>query len=183
MKEVGENVHGYECEFVKPPAKEFSSECPVCLFVLREPHTVTCCGKTFCEVCIGRQRKTNGRCPTCNATEFDSKLDEGLKTSLSCAHVHCSNKSLGCQWVGILGDLDSHLNLSASGRAVGCTFAGVECKYCDKRYQRHFISEYKSNECPKRPYSCSNCQFQDTYDNITKIHWFECQKKTCCCNL
>ena len=170
---------GYECEFLKSPAKDFQGDCPVCLLVLREPHRVSCCGKAFCEECIGRLKKAKKRCPTCNATEFTSKLDTNIKASLSSVRVHCSNQKSGCDWVGSLGDLEGHLNLfpsSSDYRTDGCRFVGLVCVHCRKRYQRHHISEHESHDCSKRPYTCPTCQYKDTYNTIINTHWFDCQK-------
>ena len=176
---------GRECELIEPLAKELQSECPVCLLVLRDPHVVSCCSKTFCEVCITRLRKANKRCPTCNASNFTTEPDDGLKNALNKVRVRCVNRTAGCGWEGRLRDLDAHLNLSPSnsdhkmtGRATGCEFAGVECGFCGERYKRLSIIEHESQHCTKRPYTCRECQMKGTYETITKVHWFECQRNT-----
>ena len=40
---------GWDCEFVPKPDNKY--ECPICLFVLRDP-TQTSCGHRFCNDCI-----------------------------------------------------------------------------------------------------------------------------------
>lgn len=170
---------GHECELVKPLAKELQSECPVCLLVLRDPHVVSCCAKTFCEVCITRLKKAEKRCPTCNARDFTSEPDKKLKSALNKVQVRCGNQRGGCEWEGRLRDLEAHLNISPSdsdSKSTGCQFAGIQCKFCSGRYKRLSILEHESNNCPKRPYTCSECQLKGTYEAISTVHWFECQR-------
>ena len=170
---------GHECELLKQLGKEVQSECPVCLLVLRDPHVVTCCGKTFCEVCITRLKKAKTRCPTCNAWEFTSEPDDKLRATLDEIRVRCGNGRAGCQWEGRLRDLGAHLNLSptlSDYRSSGCEFAGIECGFCGERYKRLYILEHESQNCLKRPHTCSECQLKGTYETITKVHWFECQR-------
>ena len=57
----------YDSEFVRE-----QSECPICLQVLRDPQKVTCCGNSYCKVCIDRIVKDGKPCPTCNSTFLDS---------------------------------------------------------------------------------------------------------------
>lgn len=171
---------GYECEFVKPPASDVQSECPVCLLVLRDPHSVTCCGKSFCAVCITRLRKSRKRCPTCNASDFTSTPDTTLENAFRKLRVRCGNQRTGCDWVGTLRELDAHLNLDRSEsdyRSSGCEFASVECGFCAELYKRRFIAEHETQNCPNRPYACTECHQKGTFESITKIHWFECQQK------
>ena len=49
---------GYECEFVEPPPKQFQSECPICLQILREPRLIDCCGHNYCVACIAGVSET-----------------------------------------------------------------------------------------------------------------------------
>ena len=42
---------GYDDDiFISTPPD--SLRCPVCLFIVREPHQVTCCGRLFCKVLL-----------------------------------------------------------------------------------------------------------------------------------
>ena len=60
---------GFDCEFVECP-QETDAYCPICLLVLREPHQVTCCGKSYCRSCIERIELLKNQCPTCNEQKF-----------------------------------------------------------------------------------------------------------------
>ena len=122
------------------------------------------------EVCITRLMKAKKRCPTCNAWKFTSEPDDKLRATLDEVRVRCGNGRAGCQWEGRLRDLDAHFNLSPTLSDSGCEFAGTEC------YKRLYILEHESQNCLKRPHTCSECQLKGTYDTITKVHWFECQR-------
>ena len=96
--------HGYDCEFVQRPPPQVQYECPVCLLVLRDPQQATCCGNSFCKVCIDRVKKNSKPCPTCNTVAFSIFQNKGLRHTLGGFRVYCSNKDESCEWVGELGD-------------------------------------------------------------------------------
>ena len=161
---------GYDCEFVgEHPQEQY--KCPICLLVLRDPQQVTCCGNSYCKVCIDRVVKDGKPCPTCNAVAFSIFPDKGLKRTLGGFRVCCSNKEEGCDWVGELGDIDRHLNLKPSSewQHKGCPFEKVACIHCTCFFQRRYIRDHQSKNCPKRQYSCEYCDKVDSYENITKI--------------
>ena len=139
---------GFDCEFVEKLPKAIQSECPVCLLVLREPYQATCCGYGFCRVCIERVRLDKNPCPCCKAEEFDCFEDKRLKRSLNDFKVHCTNKKLGCEWVGELGEFESHLNSNPSQdkRLEGCQFTVIDCDVkdigCEVRVPRKDLSTH-----------------------------------------
>ena len=117
---------GLDCDFVEPPPK--SLECPICLLTVREPHIVGCCGNKFCRPCIDRIRQDGKPCPLCNEPNFTAFIHKGVMREVNALAVRCSQKHLGCQWVGELGQLKQHLNPGQQGRA-GCNYVEVECRY------------------------------------------------------
>lgn len=170
---------GFDCEFVEKPPKVFQSECPVCLQVLREPYQATCCGYSFCRVCIERVKVRNTPCPCCKEEEFDHYSNKGLQRSLYEFKVKCTNKDQGCQWVGELGQLDKHINLKPAeeNQLQGCQFAQIKCIYCYELFQRQNIQDHQSEECPERPFTCEYCgNFESTYEDVTNNHWPVCDK-------
>ena len=101
---------GFECDFVEGPPDTFPQwDCPVCLFTVREPHQVECCGYSFCRGCIERVKRDNKPCPTCNEREFKTFHNKGLEKSLYGFKVHCTKKADGCGWTGELRELQNHL--------------------------------------------------------------------------
>lgn len=174
---------GYSCEFVKQPPSEVQTECPVCLQILHEPYLVSCCGYSFCRVCIEEVQTRNKACPTCKEgfTVFPNK---GLQRVLNNFSVHCSNKREGCIWTGELGDLDNHLNLHPQQDKLmdGCIFTTVNCIYCGDALKRTEIEAHQKEKCLKRPYHCEYCQnYEACYDDVTTNHWAVCDSKPVQC--
>ena len=175
---------GFDCEFVERPPQVFQCDCPICLLVLHEPHQVECCGKKFCEACIKRVQNLKKPCPACNENNFTTFRDKGLKQELYSFHVYCSHKGEGCEWVGELRELEKHLNLQPPPEALllGCQFSEVECTYCVRSFQRRYIGDHQTNECPKRPFSCEHCKaYNSTYEDVTKNHWSQCSSFPVAC--
>lgn len=170
---------GFDCEFVDKPPEIVQSECPVCLLILREPYQATCCGYSFCRVCIERIKLRNIPCPCCKAGEFDHYPNKGLQRSLYEFKAKCVNKDQGCEWVGELGQLDNHLNSKPTEdkQLQGCQFVEIQCRYCSELYQRHSIEAHQNEQCPKRSFSCDYCgDFESTYEDVTTNHWPVCSK-------
>ena len=65
----------YPVNFVKQPPKEIPAECSICFEVLCRPKLVSCCGHSFCAVCIGRVASSHKLCPLCGQkfTLIDNK--------------------------------------------------------------------------------------------------------------
>ena len=177
MAQLQQFESGFDCEFVVKPPKVFQSECPVCLQVLREPYQSTCCGKSYCRVCIDRLKAGRNKCACCNKSIKDFP-NIGLQQSLYDFKVHCGNKSQGCQWVGELRQLDDHLNVDPSKEKQfeGCQFTHIQCLYCDKHGYRSIIQSHQKEDCLKRPFKCCHCNsYESTYQDVTTNHWPICQ--------
>ena len=166
---------GYGSEFVERPPAQVQCECPICLQVLRDPQQVTCCGNSYCKVCIDSV-KDSKPCPTCNEA-FTTFPDKRLRRTLGGFRVYCSNKEEGCKWVGELGDLEMHLNSKPSSerQLEGCLFEKVACIYCTFLFQRRYINKHHSNnDCPNRPFVCEHCGHNASYKEITQGHYQTC---------
>ena len=168
---------GFSCEFVEKPPKAVQSECPVCLQVLREPYQTTCCGKSYCQVCINRLKAGRNKCACCNKPINDFP-NVGLQQSLYDFKVYCTNKDQGCQWQGELRQLESHLNNNPSqeNQFEGCQFTDIQCLYCHlEQGPRSDIRIHQNNSCPKRPFKCIHCNsYNSTYEDVTTNHWPIC---------
>ena len=170
-------VTGFECEFVEEPPEVLQSSCPICLMILREPHQVTCCGKSFCRTCIQQIKTKNKPCPTCNQKNFSNFSNLGLRQPLYGYKVYCSNKDEGCDWQGELGQLDKHLNSNPDQdkQEIGCSYTEVKCLYCSELYQRRSIKCHQIFKCLLRPFTCKMCkEFKSTYDDVVKNHVPSC---------
>ena len=169
---------GFECEFVEEPPQWLQTKCPICLHILREPYQVTCCGKSFCRLCIERTVKgSNKPCPCCNKGDFNDFPNKGLQQPLYGFKTYCSEKENGCEWRGELGNLDNHLNLNPQGdnELEGCEFTEIECSYCSDIIVRSKLLDHKNSFCVKRPFSCEYCsKYKSTYDDVIDNHWPVC---------
>ena len=168
---------GFECEFVEKPPQWLQTECPICLHILREPYQVTCCGKSFCRLCIERAKGSNKPCPCCNEDDFNDFPNKGLQQPLYGFKIYCSEKEKGCEWRGELGKLDDHLNLNPQDdkELEGCKFAKIECSYCSDIIVRSKLLDHKNIFCDKRPFSCEYCnEYESTFEDVTHNHWPVC---------
>ena len=169
---------GYECEFVEPPPKQFQSECPICLQILREPRLIDCCGHNYCEACIERVGKDGKPCPLCNEPGFTTMANKGLKRTLHEFRVYCPHRLHGCEWEGELGKLDEHLNSDPlpERQLEGCPFAVIECLHCKEGIRRDKITGHQLERCPQRPYTCEYCaEYKSTFEDVAHSHWPECK--------
>ena len=170
--------NGYECEFVEPPQKQFQSECPICLQILREPHLISCYGHSYCEACIERVGKDGKPCPLCNEPGFTTMANKGLKRTLHEFRVYCPHRLHGCEWESELGRLDEHLNSDPlpERQLKGCLFAVIECLHCKEGIRRDKIAGHQLERCPKRPYMCEYCaEYKSTFEDVAHSHWPECK--------
>ena len=169
---------GYECEFVEPPPKQFQSECPICLQILREPYILDCCGYSFCAACIERVGKDGKPCPHCNQPGYTTLVNKGLKRALNEFRVYCPHRLSGCEWEGELGKLDEHLNSDPlpERQLEGCPFAVIECLHCKEGIRRDNIAGHQLERCPQRPYTCEYCaEYKSTFEDVAHSHWSECK--------
>ena len=168
---------GLDCEFIENPPKSVQSECPVCLLVLREPYQATCCGYSFCRVCIDRIKTANSGCPCCNNPEFTIFPNKGLQRSLNDYKVRCTQLKSGCEWVGEILELEKHLNVSPQKeeQLKGCEFVKIKCLYCSDLFLRSAVKAHQIDECPKRPSTCPHCKIVTTsHDTLVSEHFLSC---------
>ena len=167
------NGGGYEHEFLEPSAKLKEFECPLCLFVTREPHLTVCCGQHFCQACINRIVTDRKPCPLCKADSFVVVLDKKQKRRVLELKVKCTMKERGCDWSGELGKLDTHVDT----RNGSCQFVDVNCpNNCGESHQRCYLANHLSDLCPKRPFTCKYCEFKATYEQVCNDHYPKCVK-------
>ena len=103
----------------------------MCLQIIRDPYQVTCCGYSFCRVCIERIKTDNKHCPTCNEENITVFPDKRLQRSLYDFEVYCTHRDKGCNWTGELRQLENHLNENPQldRELEGCLFTRVDCKF------------------------------------------------------
>ena len=160
--------------FTKEPPEHIPVECSICLCVLHEPRLIDCtCGASFCQQCIEPTLKEGKPCPLCISSFTTSLPDRRLQRTLNSLQVYCSFKEVGCEWVGELGGLCEHLNVSPSDdyKDSGCPFVQLECCYCKVKFQRQFLLDHEKNTCQKRKFTCTCCNdYESTFEDVTTNH-------------
>ena len=164
-----------DLSFIEELPQHVDIDCPICLYILKDPHQVTCCGNNFCKTCIKRVRAGNGDCPMCKNNSYQSFPDKKCSRVISGLIVNCSNQKKGCQWKGALKDLFIHLN---EGEKEGeCQYEEIKCRYdkCRRILLRSSIKHHEKNDCRQRPYNCPYCrETKGTYTFITTEHYKSC---------
>ena len=157
-------------DFVEEPSKEFY--CPVTFELLQEPHQTLCCGNHLLQDAVTMLKGKS--CPICKKTNFTTVPDKFFQRKINELKVRCPNKSLGCKWVGELGNLDRHLSQnSVEGE---CQFVTVACLYsCGDDLQRCQLEGHRANDCPNRPFTCQYCSHVSTYIEVTNEHLSVCK--------
>ena len=174
---------GFDCAFIESPPRIVQSDCPLCLLVLRDPHQVTCCGYSYCKTCVERVRADNKPCPCCKS-DFNVFPNKGLQRALSGFKVSCVNQKEGCEWVGELGRLESHLNFDpvCDRLLEGCLWVKVHCSYCFELDVRSNMQTHQVKHCPLRPFTCEYCsEYQSHYEYVVDKHMPTCGSRPVQC--
>ena len=101
----------------------------------------------FCSDCILKIEKDGNPCPLCKES-FTTLPDKLLERTLNEKHVLCG--LVGCSWVGLLREYDSHLKL--------CVNRLIECpQKCGGRFRRSAMATHISKECPETVVDCDFC--------------------------
>ena len=166
------SVGGYRCEFIDPVSDDFI--CKVCNCVAREPNIASCCGQHYCQSCIMKIVEDGKPCPNpeCGEAMFNAFLNKNCKRKILALRVHCTVKDHGCQWIGKVEQLDTHLDMNSGD----CQYVDVECpEKCGQQVQKHQLATHIADKCPKRDFTCMHCGFKATYEVVSEKHWPECQ--------
>ena len=124
-----------ELDFVIAPHEDYI--CPVCTKVLVEPHVTECCGQHFCEQCLKRWFREQGKnsCPHCRSEQFTHNRYLPLKRKINELLVYCSNRSEGCTTIESVSQLETHLR--------ECPYGRVSCSNkCGYSYLRKDFSDH-----------------------------------------
>ena len=155
----------------------------MCLQIIRDPYQVTCCGNSFCRVCIERIKTDNKHCPTCNEENITIFPDKRLQRSLYDFEVYCTHKDKGCNWTGELRQLENHLNENPQldRELEGCLFTRVDCKFksvgCEVKTARgdvpdhlkdHSENHLKLLQSSKSPLSAAFLEAQEQIGKLSQ---------------
>ena len=162
-------VPGYQCEFIDTVPEDF--HCKQCSLVARRLTITSCCGESYCKVCIDNIQQDARPCPGCGEEGFTTFQQVKNQRKIAALKVCCSMKGRGCVWSGVLEHLDAHLDPDQGD----CQYVDIVCPLkCDKKIVRKNIDHHTTKECVKRDYVCPHCAFRAIYEIVSTIHWPEC---------
>ena len=162
-----------DIQLVDGPLKE-DWKCPVCLELLKTPFLTECCGHHFCDSCISTVQRQQNECPMCKTCPIKGIIDKHFKREINEAQVYCLLQSQGCDWIGELGNLNTHLSV---GQQFGqCKYVVVNCpnNHCGMTFLRYQIKTHANKECDYRPFTCPHCNHKDVFLFVQQQHFPEC---------
>ena len=116
-------------------------QCGICFGPCLEPHVTEECGHLFCKSCVSTALEVKTECPICRVTVTLEQVRKDVRTQRKIAglNVYCKyRKTGGCQWQGVLSDLERHTEK--------CEHALVPCPYtahgCDATVTRHSLADH-----------------------------------------
>ena len=96
--------------------------------------------------------------------------DKAVQRDINRLEIRCTKQGLGCQWVGELSSLQTHLDSDK-----GCGYVEVQCSNkCGAKMKRRELKAHLERQCPLRKTHCLYCHYEDTYRTITSKHCDEC---------
>ena len=89
--------------------------------------------------------------------------------------MYCTYKEDGCGWIGVLKDLNAHLEDETPAVAENCQFFPVACTLCDAPIQRKSMLDHRNLHCPKRLACCEFCDdYISDYADLIQNHIPKC---------
>ena len=175
---VSRETCGYDYEFLDPIPEECT--CLICTQVQREAQQVTCCGKIYCKSCLEQLRKKGDYflCPNCRANlkgDYKYFTDKNTIRKIKQLRIQCANKSRGCQWVGLLRDLEEQHLFECPNEIVYCAIKkGIFSKeVCGLTVQRYQLEKHMAEDCEWREVTCPHCGKSGSYNDIIKSNHVE----------
>jgi len=134
-------VGGYQCKFIDEVPDDFL--CKSCTHVARQPHLTSCCGEQFCHTCIAAILQDKKPCPSCKEDTFITVMNKRDHQRILALRVCCMMKERGCQWTGMVEQLDTHVDENTGD----CQYVDVECpEKCGQQVQKHQLATHIANE-------------------------------------
>ena len=161
---------GLSYQFLKPPPNNVV--CSACSEVMQNPMTTDCCGKHFCRDCIQVAYSYNDfECPLCDIEYIDAASNDEIWENILNLLVKCPFSHNGCNWTGQLKASEVHVE-------ENCEYAdNHKCTKCGCSMLKIKLEEHIAELCPKRPATCTDCNKEGTFDEISGRHRNECPIK------
>ena len=171
---------GYDYELVAEAPDRLV--CKICLLPSKDPYLTVCCGHLFCKICLDNMVRAHtdmspeseaevqaSICPVCRAEEFMTFSNKAADREVRQLRVCCTGKGKGCEWVGEINYINSHLEK--------CEFEEVKCSNeCGKMIQRQYLSGHVKSRCTRRKVNCQYCHDTGEHQFIEGQHKEECSK-------
>ncbi|CAB3401376.1 unnamed protein product [Caenorhabditis bovis] len=138
--------------------------CPICEQALREPIKLNC-DHHMCKICYESPERSQN-CPICQ-TIIQPELcqyDKEQHKQIQLLPVVCSFEPYGCQWQGMLKDLQEHLG--------SCEFKAQKCPNCQRAFSAQKLPIHME-KCTDQRTTCSFCS------KIVRISDLERHVKSC----
>ena len=105
-------------------------------------------------------------------------LNKGLAREVKEFQVYCPNTNEGCDWVGEVGNVETHLSPGVSDNSARlCQFEKVACSNegCEEEIFRRDLATHQREHCHYRLAECKFCEsYQSTYNDLTSNHYSSC---------
>ena len=127
-----------EFDFVDTPPEDYY--CPVTKdLLLEEPHQTLCCGHHVSPEAIAELKRRGKPCPFRCEGPLKTIPDKYFERKVKELKVRCHHKNAGCEWVGELRDISTHIET--------CQLEKVECDFsyagCASKLRRADMAGHK----------------------------------------
>lgn len=162
---------GYKCEFQEMVPEHFY--CKRCSLVARKIMLTSCCGETYCNGCIsGGDDVDLSSCPACGQEDFTTIHPLKYQRQIEQLQVYCTNKERGCDRIGTVGILCTHLDPTKDK----CQYMDFQCPLdCKKFIAKNAMEEHMKQHCVNRQYACQYCSYNATYKEVVDVHLPKCK--------
>lgn len=145
-------------------------KCPLCKGVYYNPY-VDKCGHVFCRECITTYLQAYHQCPFSKQQITTENLNKlvFMTEILEKQSVKCKNRSFGCDWIGRLSELETHMDYSCKRQIIACPNFGC----CEKIFREEKESHVAL--CDYRIVCCEFCLIFIPFIEIKK-HYEVCPK-------
>ena len=104
---------GYQCEFIGSVPDHLL--CQKCKFVARKLNYTSCYGESYCHDCVADSQQHGKACLACGEKGFNLLALPKHVRQIEGLQVYCTMKKRGCGWIGLLGQLEEHLDPDKEG--------------------------------------------------------------------
>ena len=167
---AGGGIVGFQCQFLDSVNSLFY--CNKCGLVAKRLCLTKCCGESYCHACVSTYLKEDKPCPDCKKAGFQVYEQPKFQQQILALTVYCSLKKEGCDWVGRLDQLATHVDPEKGT----CQYVDVACpQLCHKSVPRNKLKVHVQQECLKRSHTCQHCGFESTYEEVVGEHLPKCR--------